>query len=61
MAKLDVFESVFKRAMREPYEYQEVHFPKVLLVTDLVEKKALPFAVVHLILVSVYVFILGLL
>jgi len=35
MENIDVFESVFKRALREPYKYDKIAFDAVLLVTDL--------------------------
>lgn len=35
MENLDVFESVFRRAMRESYEYADVSVDTILLVTDL--------------------------
>lgn len=35
MENLDVFESVFKRALREPYEYRAIDIRRVALVTDL--------------------------
>jgi len=35
MENPDVFESVFKRAIRQPYEYRDIHLKTILLVTDL--------------------------
>lgn len=35
MENLDVFESIFKRAVREPYRYDEPRLQSILLVTDL--------------------------
>jgi len=38
--QLDQFESRFRKASKELFNYQEVHYRKVLLVTDLEEAKA---------------------
>ena len=35
MSNLDLFESVFKSALRNPYEFQDVEIKNILLITDL--------------------------
>ena len=35
MSHIDQFESVFRSAIREPYQYQEISYANLLLVTDL--------------------------
>jgi hypothetical protein len=39
--KLDEFESRFERAAKEVFEYKEVKYQRVLLITDMVEKNAI--------------------
>ncbi|MGB0522034.1 MAG: hypothetical protein ACPGJS_03700 [Flammeovirgaceae bacterium] len=37
MSNLDLFESVFKSALRNPFEYQAIEIKNILLITDLEE------------------------
>lgn len=35
MSNLDIFESVFKSALRNPFDYQDIEIKNILLITDL--------------------------